>query len=433
MQQPIQQQPRPDPFLGQILLGKYKIVKILGKGSFGKIYSAECDGELYALKMENTKKGFYLLENETKLLTYLQGPRIPYVKLFTKMGFYNILIMQLLGKSLEDIRLKLPSKKFSIPCVCKLAYQFIEIIQHIHNKNYIHRDIKPENFLMGVGNNSKFVYLIDFGLAKLYRDPNTLIHVPMSPKLSITGTAKFSSINAITGYTQSRRDDLESIGYVLIYLAKGNIPWGGINGKTKQEMYDRILAKKVSVSINELCNGLPKQFCDYIKYCRELAYDANPDYEYLKKLFLYVLQTMGESLDYKYDWDDNLNESNLMINNNDINYNMQNNNIKNYNYNGNNDTFHALSIDQINNPVNNNNNNNYNNNNRVYYNTLSYAKENNDGLHTEPIPMDTEVRTVGNNINNIQQNNVQKNNIQNTENRRKGVRKEREEGCCFIY
>ena len=441
MQQTNQQQHKPDPFIGQILFGKYRIVKVLGKGSFGRIYSAEYKGELYAVKLENTKRGYFLLENEARLLNYLQGPRVPYVKLFDKSGFYNILIMQLLGKSLEEIRLKLPSQKFSIPCVCKIAYQIIDVIEYIHNKHYIHRDIKPENFLMGVGNNSKYVYIIDFGLSKLYRDPFTFVHLPMSPKLSVTGTAKFSSINAITGYTQSRRDDLESIGYVLIYLAKGSIPWGNIQGKTKQEMYSRILAKKLAVPINELCNGLPIQFCDYIKYCRELRYEECPNYAYLKNLFFYVLQGMGESIDYKYDWDDNLNESNLMDNNNNViinnnndvqndynndkNYNYNNNNY-NYNYNGNNDTFHALSIEQINNPEDIKNAND----NKVYYNTLSYAKENNDGYnyYTEPTPMDTEVKTTDNNL---QQYDYQQN-VQTTENR-KVDRRDRDDSCCVIF
>ena len=106
----------------------------------------------------------------------------------------------------------------NIPCVCKLSYQMLQILEHIHKKYYIHRDIKPDNFLMGIGPNNKFLYIIDLGFAKPYRDLSTLAHIPMTKGQGITGTSRFASINTLSGYTQSRRDDLESLAYVIIYL-----------------------------------------------------------------------------------------------------------------------------------------------------------------------------------------------------------------------
>ena len=125
-----------DPFIGQIVFNKYKIIKRIGKGSFGYVYLVEYNNKSYAMKLENTKKGFYILDKEVYLMNHLYGPRIPYVKSFGQCGFYNVLVMELLGKSLEDIMQILPSKKMTIPCVCKLSYQMIQILEHIHKKSF---------------------------------------------------------------------------------------------------------------------------------------------------------------------------------------------------------------------------------------------------------------------------------------------------------
>ena len=318
---------RKDPFLGQIIFNKYKIIKRLGRGSFGHIYLVEYQNKLYAMKLENTKKGYYILDKEIYLMIHLYGPRIPYAKSFGQCGYYNVLVMELLGKSLEDIKLMLPSKKMTIPCVCKLSYQMLQILEHIHRKSFLHRDVKPDNFIMGIGPNSHLLYMIDFGFAKTYRDPTTLAHHPMQKGAGITGTARFASINTLSGYTQSRRDDLESLGYVIVYIAKGTLPWANIKCDNKDALYNRILETKIQTTPENLCSGLPAQFEEYIKYIRGMSYEQEPNYKYLRNLFLITLQNLGGKMDFSYDWDNRINDININtqnIPNNNINATGQN-------------------------------------------------------------------------------------------------------------
>lgn len=139
----------------------------------------------------------------------------------------NYMIIDLLGPNIEDL-FSLCNKKFNLKTVLLLADQMLQRIEYVHSKSYIHRDIKPENFLMGLGKKTHIVHIIDFGLSKKYRDPKTLQHIPYRENKTLTGTARYASINAHLGIEQSRRDDLEAIAYMLIYLIKGYLPWQGI-------------------------------------------------------------------------------------------------------------------------------------------------------------------------------------------------------------
>ena len=297
--------PNNDSFIGKILFHKYTLIKKLGEGSFGRIYSAKenATNNWFAIKLENKNRSQNLLESEAYIMSYLNGPRIPMVKSFGYTGDYNVLIMELMGKSLEDLFETMPTKKMSVRCVCNLAYQMIEIIEFIHNKHIIHRDIKPDNFVMGRGIKSKYLYLLDFGLAKKYRSSTTLKHYPLIKKKHLTGTARYASINALNGYTQSRRDDLEAIGYVLVYFLLGRLPWQGMLNKNKDERYLKIMEIKRDTEPHVLCKGLPVQFEKYISYTRSLEYEQDPDYSMLKQLFLKVLNDEGLSFDHYYDWD----------------------------------------------------------------------------------------------------------------------------------
>lgn len=211
--------------------------------------------------------------------------------------------MELLGKSLEDIFCSV--KKFSVRTTALIGYQMITILQYVHSKHIIHRDIKPDNFLMGIGPNSKRVYLLDFGLAKKFRSSTTLEHYPMTNKKKLTGTARYASINALKGLEQSRRDDLEAVGYVVLYFLRGSLPWQGLPVKTKEDRYMKIMEKKRATSPAELCEGFPFEFEKYVDYTRRLGYEETPDYEMLKGLFIKVLNELGFGLDYIYDWDKN--------------------------------------------------------------------------------------------------------------------------------
>jgi serine/threonine protein kinase len=211
--------------------------------------------------------------------------------------------MELMGKSLEYLFENNPNKKMSIRCVCNLGYQMIEIMEEIHNKNIIHRDIKPDNFVMGRGDKSKYLYLLDFGLSKKYRSSSTLKHYQLIKGKKLTGTARYASINALNGMTQSRRDDLEAIGYVLMYFLLGKLPWQGLPAQNKDERYLRIMEVKRDTKPEDLCKGFPHEFEIYVSYTRNLEYEQDPDYDLLKNLFLKVLKDEGYGLDYYYDWD----------------------------------------------------------------------------------------------------------------------------------
>ena len=286
--------------LGQIFFEKYHCIEKLGQGSFGSIYKAEYNGNYYALKFEKKENNIGLLENEAIIMNYLKGPHIPYVNSFGTNSNYNILVMQLLGKSLENIFEE--KKVFSVKTVSMLGYQFISILEYLHNRHIIHRDIKPDNFVMGLNDLSQYVYILDFGLAKKYRSSRTLEQFPFVNRRKITGTARYASINALRGYEQSRRDDLESVGYVLVFFLKGRLPWMGMQAKTKEHKYKKILQKKIDISTKDLCEYLPEEMEIILDYVKNLEYTESPDYEMLRGYFNSMIRKVHSKFDYVYDW-----------------------------------------------------------------------------------------------------------------------------------
>ena len=292
-----------DPMIGKLIFDRYKLKKRLGSGSFGSIYSAEYQNQEYAINLEEKLRGQNLLENEAYIMSYLNGPGLPFVKSYGYSSKHNILVMELMGKSLEDIFESFVVKKMTPRCVCNIGYQMIEILEFIHNKHVIHRDIKPDNFVIGLKEKRKYIYILDFGLSKKYRSSRTLQHYQIVKSKNLTGTARYASINALNGLTQSRRDDLEAVGYVLMYFLRGKLPWQGIPVKNKEDRYRKIMEKKIQTSPEELCQGFPNEFAEYINYTRNLEYEQDPDYDYLKNLFVKVLNRDGLGIDCFYDWD----------------------------------------------------------------------------------------------------------------------------------
>ena len=209
--------------------------------------------------------------------------------------------MELLGSSLEDI-FQTQQKKYSIKTVCMIGIQLIDRLEFIHNKNIIHRDIKPDNFVLGMDNKSHIIYALDFGLSKKFRSSRTHQHIKFNINKKLTGTARYASINALKGCEQSRRDDLEAIGYVLMYFLRGSLPWQGLHIHKGEDRYKKILAKKKSTSAEELCKGFPSEFVEYINYTRNMEFEADPDYKHLRGLLLSVLEKENSSYDFCYDW-----------------------------------------------------------------------------------------------------------------------------------
>lgn len=168
-----------------------------------------------------------------------------------------------------------------------------------HNCGMIYRDIKPDNFLIGADN---LIYIVDFGMAKAYIDPRSLQHIPYREKKSLSGTARYMSINTHLGREQSRRDDLEAMGHVFFYFLRGSLPWQGLTAASNKEKYEKIGMKKQDISISELCNGLPEEFGKYLQYARNLKFDATPNYEMLRGLMMNVMSRYGPIEHFKYDW-----------------------------------------------------------------------------------------------------------------------------------
>lgn len=271
---------------------KLQLKNLLGSGSFGKIYKGKniaLNIDL-AIKCEPVEgKHHQRLKYESAVLTYLQGGKyppplgIPALYDFLSSEHYNYMMMELLGPSLEDL-FYICYNKFSLKTILSLGEQMLSRIEFLHSRSLIHRDIKPDNFLMGTHKNKSIVYICDFGLCKQYKEKNGK-HIPFKEgKSSMTGTARFASINTHLGYELSRRDDLESLMYSLIYFSKGSLPWIGTKAQNRQEKYNKIFQIKINSKVNILCDKLPIEFINFFNYIKNLAFDGKPDYQYLKNI-----------------------------------------------------------------------------------------------------------------------------------------------------
>ena len=284
--------------------------KLLGKGGFGQIYLGRNIRENVpiAIKVEETSNRSHL-RLEYEILKEIQGGKgIPRIYKYRQGHNHNYLVMELLGKSLDKL-FSDNDKYFSHKTIFQIGYQMIERIQYVHSKFYIHRDIKPGNFVIGRGEKSKIIYLIDFGLSKRYIDPEKKCHIPYREGKGLTGTARYVSLFTHYGIEQSRRDDIESIAYNLIYFAKGKLPWQGVKTKNKKEKHKKIMESKLAHTPDILCANLPDVYVKLLKYARKLEFEDEPDYDNIKLLFKNYIEKKGDIMDMQFDWEKRKEES----------------------------------------------------------------------------------------------------------------------------
>ncbi|KAI1286670.1 Casein kinase I gamma [Halotydeus destructor] len=297
-----------------LVAGKFKVGKVLGTGSFGELCKGKNTetGEDVAIKFESMQNPNSTLQFEYLFYKKLGNKTIGIPKLFYFSGVAgkncHVLILELLGESLEGLFNKC-DRQFSLKTVCQIGYQMIERIEYVHSKGILNRDIKPDNFLLGKkgGPNERVIHVIDFGLAKEYLDDKGR-HIPMKDGVMCLGTQRYMSTNAHKMRTQSRRDDLEAIGYVLLYLLNGQLPWQGLATTSPEERAKEIGRIKDETSTKKLCQDAPAQFAKYMTYVKGLQFSETPDYSFCRELFKNCLKKNNITFDDKFDWDEKRDE-----------------------------------------------------------------------------------------------------------------------------
>lgn len=299
-----------------IVAKNYQITKKLGNGAFGEIWKAVNlkSKQEYAIKFEEINSKHQQLYAECRIYLWFHSDStvlaqaIPQVVYYGIEGNKSIMIMDLLGPSLEDLFSKC-KKKFSVKTVLMCADQMIKRVEYIHMRRIIHRDIKPDNFTIGHNKNSHRIFIIDFGLAKKFMSSGGE-HIKYREGKGLTGTARYASINTHLGIEQARRDDLESLGYVFLYFLRGSLPWQGLKARNIKDKYEKIKEKKILTKVDDLCTGFPEEFNKYLSFCRKLKFTEKPDYSYLRGLFKNLFKSLGYEYDYQYDWVNIMKEKN---------------------------------------------------------------------------------------------------------------------------
>lgn len=288
--------------------GRYKMGRKIEAGAYGEVFRGKNvrTGEKLAIKRELSKGSKEYLTSEALFLAELAADvAVPVVHWHGFSHGANFLVMEYLGLSVGDL-FQSCSCQFGLKTVLMLADQMITRLEEVHRHGIVHRDVKPDNFIMGRGRRAIDLYIIDFGLAKKFRDAETNLHIPFQTHLRLTGTPRFASVAAFDS-EQSRRDDLESLGYTLVFLLRGSLPWQGsqrkkVGSSNSAEDLEEVRDMKANLSLPDLCRGCPAEFVDFLAYCKKLDFQATPDYDHLRHMFRDLMSRNEFDYDAVFQW-----------------------------------------------------------------------------------------------------------------------------------
>lgn len=289
--------------------GRFRVQALLGSGGFGDVYRGiqESTKLPVAIKLEKITSRASFLFHEARVMQEIQKqphdgpPPLALLKYFGQEGNYRMLIMNLMGPSLEDIHEK--RRRFSLKTTLMLGIQMLHRLEFVHECGYVHRDLKPDNFLLGLGEHKNRIFLIDFGLSSRYRASDGS-HREMQEGKNFIGTARYASARTHEGYSQSRRDDIEQLVYVMIYLYRGRLPWTGLQIQNRDEKEHKIGCMKHTLSYTEICRGCPHAFVLLLNYARKMNFDEQPAYHMMRGLMMKELSDRCHELDNVFDWDE---------------------------------------------------------------------------------------------------------------------------------
>jgi len=286
---------------------RFHKVRLIDEGTFGKVYlgiDTETNEDV-AIKVASPKISragvCRFLKNEVEIYQNI-GRKLGMCRLrwFGLDGSEMILVFELLGASLEEL-FSHCGQKFSLKTTLMIADQMVSRIEMVHNHSYIHRDIKPGNFRMGIGAKENVLHILNFSLAKRYKLLNCDSHIRCLPRNSLSGSPRFKSYNAHTK-EQSRRDDLESVGYILLHFQGKALPWQGLKCHSGKQKLECIAERKRTTKLEELCRDVHPIFYHMLKHCRELKFREKPDYSFIRQSFRKIFLQLKYEYDNEFDW-----------------------------------------------------------------------------------------------------------------------------------